>query len=106
MNTKEWVWFGSPGHFIGARYCHFHLCTRVGKYLVSTVGEYRPDGVEGNNTEIGLNRLYETMVFLAGKPAPCCGIPEISGEDVDFAGYNTCGEATLGHSSMCDKWDI
>ena len=32
-------WFGSPGHFICSFDCRFHLCTQVGDYLVSTVGE-------------------------------------------------------------------
>ena len=36
---KNWKWFGNPGHFICAQNCRFHLCTLVGNYLVSTVGE-------------------------------------------------------------------
>ena len=40
--VSDWIWFGTPGHFICANYCRFHLCTRVGDYLVSTVGEYVP----------------------------------------------------------------
>jgi hypothetical protein len=39
----EWEWFGHAGHFICARWCQFHLCTKVGGFLVSTVGEYWPD---------------------------------------------------------------
>ncbi len=36
---KNWKWYGKPGHFICADQCKFHLCTKVGRYLVSTVGE-------------------------------------------------------------------
>lgn len=40
---KGWRWFGCAGHFICSQWCRFHLCTEVGRYLVSTVGEYVPD---------------------------------------------------------------
>ena len=40
---QDWKWFRHPGHFICARWCRFHLCTQVGKWLVSTVGEYWPE---------------------------------------------------------------
>lgn len=43
VNQADWKWFGSAGHLIVAQWCRFHLCTQVGKYLVSTVGEYWPD---------------------------------------------------------------
>ena len=44
METQEnWKWFGHAGHFICAQWCRFHMCTKVGKYLVSTVGEYWPE---------------------------------------------------------------
>jgi hypothetical protein len=85
----EWRWFGCAGHLIVARWCQFHLCTQVGEFLVSTVGEYVPDetvreilastrGVvlEGQGDarladymrklgyeEIGYGRTYETLVF-------------------------------------------
>ena len=38
----NWKWYGHAGHFICAQWCRFHLCTVVGGYLVSTVGEYWP----------------------------------------------------------------
>lgn len=131
---SEWKWFGTPGHLIVAQYCRFHLCTQVGKYLVSTVGEYvPPDGVreilaksrgivlEGRGDaresdwvrkvgyeEIGCGRTYETMVFEAGgpceRPGCDCGLPEISGSETDFRGYSVRGDATTGHYEMCEKW--
>lgn len=39
---KEWVWMPHAGHLCVGIDCRFHLSTYVGKYLVSTVGEYWP----------------------------------------------------------------
>lgn len=102
---EEWEWFGSAGHFICGRDCRFHLCTLVGPWLVSTVGELLPDSsswdiyaesrgvtIEGRGdarradfmrkvgwVEIGSGRTYETMVFPAGErcsdPDCDCGMP-------------------------------
>jgi hypothetical protein len=40
---QDWKWFGHAGHLIVGAWCRFHLCTQVGNYLVSTVGEYWPE---------------------------------------------------------------
>lgn len=40
---ESWVWMPHAGHLIVGNDCRFHLNTRVGKYIVSTVGEYNPD---------------------------------------------------------------
>ena len=116
---EEWKWFGSPGHFICARWCRFHLCTQVGKFLISTVGEYvhprhamgfekmEAEWLESNpyGEDIGCGRKYETMVFLAGQVCTrvgCgCGMPTIDGAELDTSGYNTAGDATKGHMEMC-----
>lgn len=116
---SEWKWFGDPGHFICGRWCRFHLCTLIGKYLVSTVGAYvhpaRSGGKEKIEAEwlkdnwpgedIGFGRKYETMVFLAGEPCSqegCnCGLPQISGGELDLRGANTPGEATAYHMELC-----
>lgn len=94
IEEADWKWYGSAGHFCLSSMCRFHLTTEVGKYLVSTVGEFVPgDNVreilaqsrgivlEGRGDEreadwmkkvgfedIGLGRKYETMVFKAGVP--------------------------------------
>jgi hypothetical protein len=131
---NHWKWFGHAGHFICARWCRFHLCTLVGDYLVSSVGEYVPDEtvreihcqvhgitLEGRGDarladymkkvgfqEIGSGRKYETMVFKAGKPCMAkdcdCGLPEIDGTELDAQGYNQAGAAAKGHYEMCEKW--
>lgn len=130
----EWQWFGSPGHFICSYDCRFHLCTQVGKWLVSTVGQYLPDESIREHSaerrgirlvgkgdarradymarvgyeEIGYNRTFETMVFRAG--APCmiedcgCLMPSIVPSELDMLGYNDAGAATRGHMALCEKW--
>lgn len=95
MTKKDkWLWMPHPAHFICARDCKFFLATKVGKYIISTVGEYFPDSrvraifaecrgikIEGKGDEydynymkkIGFEELhadktfYETMVFKAVK---------------------------------------
>lgn len=88
----EWRWYGNAGHFICSSDCRFHLTTEVGRFLVSTVGQYLPDSavreitsksrgvfLEGRGDareadymkklgfeEIGLGRTFETMVFKLG----------------------------------------
>ena len=119
---SKWKWFGVSAHFICGTWCRFHMATKVGKYLVSTVGQYvaprRSGGHEAieaawlkehpNGEEIGCGRFYETMVFKAGKPCAAetcgCGLPGIDGNELDTYGYLTAGEATRGHMAMCNKW--
>jgi hypothetical protein len=97
--------YGNAGHLCVSHCCEFHLTTKVGKYLVSTVGEYRSPFDEDKFTEIGCGRLYETMVFKAGKLCECgCGLPTTNGEELDMRGYNTAQAANHGHAKMCHKW--
>lgn len=93
MITKDkWIWMPHPAHFICSKDCKFFMSTKVGKYIVSTVGEYLPDfrvreifaktrgkEIKGKGDEwdynymkqIGFEELhlggifYETMVFKA-----------------------------------------
>lgn len=139
---KKLKWFGCAGHFIlgdiGDK-CRFHLCTQVGKYLVSTIGElwlertsreihaqvYDNDWLEENKhllgdefdyaymkkfgyEKVGCDRLFETMVFKAGKPCNSkgcnCGQPSIDGSELDFLPANLAGVATLNHFKLIKKW--
>lgn len=131
---KDWKWFGHAAHLCVGQWCRFHLATVVGKYLVSTVGEYVPDetvrqihcdvrGIElvGRGDarladymnkvgfqEIGCGRKYETMVFRAGKPCASqecgCGLPELVGSDLDSEGYSDAGSAMKGQYALCVKF--
>lgn len=122
IDKSDWVWFGTPGHFLCSRWCRFHLCTQVGAFLVSTVGEYvhprHGGGREDKEAEwlrrnwpgedIGYNRKYETMVFAAGpictEPGCGCGMPTINGHEIDCIGANTRQQATANHMELCKKF--
>ncbi len=94
ITKDKWIWMPHPAHFICASDCKFFLATKIGKYIVSTVGEYFPDApireifaqsrnkpLEGMGDarradymkKIGFEELhcggilYETMVFKATK---------------------------------------
>jgi len=46
------------------------------------------------------------MVFKAvrDKENTCCPWRQISGESVDFEGYNEANDAFAGHMKLCAKW--
>lgn len=95
------------GHFICGAWCRFRLNTYVNGYIVSTVGEYVPAGKpESASFEaIGLDRLYETMVFKAEQSThACCPFQQTNGDNLDFRGYNDAGAAYKGHLAMVKKW--
>jgi hypothetical protein len=121
------IWMPHAGHFICGSQCRFRLNTYVNGYIVSTVGEYVPDSAvrailrasRGRKTDlrgdaeeadfgfedIGVDRKYETMVFKGHKSKhTCCPYEMVSGENIDFAGYNDPGEAYKGHMKMIRKW--
>lgn len=60
---SEWVWHGTAGHWCCADKCLFRLHTHVGQYCISTIGEYYPNGVDGEMKYISYSGYYETMVF-------------------------------------------
>ena len=99
---EDWVWMPHPAHFIGARECMFRLATEVGGFIVSTVGQWRSTTGE----DIGLDRLYETMVFRSSPSPEQCGcVTQIDvTREVDFLGYNDPQEAYAGHLELCEKW--
>jgi hypothetical protein len=103
---QKWKWFGFPGHFIAAESCQFRMCTQVGKYLVSTVGAYRPKA-GGLDQEIGCGRKFETFVFKAGTPCAVkdcgCGMPD-GGSEIDSLSANDAGEAQKNHMALCRKY--
>jgi hypothetical protein len=132
VKRDKWVWMPHAGHLIVSNQCRFHLNTYVGKYIVSTVGEYVPDApvreiemqcrgktlvgkgdarladwFKKNNgfEEIGCGRKYETMVFKAKKSNnSCCPWEASDFSEIDMEGYNTPEEAYVGHLKMCKKY--
>lgn len=105
MPTKKekWKWYGYAGHLCIGRSCAYHLQTRIGKFLISTVGDYRP---HGDPEAIGSNPNYyfETMVF------PCkgelkSGDPNIlSWQSIDGERYAESIDAERGHHRYCKKY--
>ena len=93
----EWEWYGMAAHYCQADWCRYHLTTRVGDYVISTVGEMiRPESWE--KEEIGYDRFFETMVFPVRdctlEECRCDGAPVITDldglelvEDLDSWGY-------------------
>jgi hypothetical protein len=99
----QWKWYGYPGHLCVGHKCAFHLSTRIGKYLISTVGDYRKVDGDGLPQEIGSGRLFETFVF------PCDGETEFGDpandlNSIDSECYNDSKKAEDGHYEMCYKW--
>ncbi len=134
VTKDKWIWMPHPAHFICSYDCKFFLATKVGKYIISTVGEYFPDApireifaesrkviLEGRGDarrndymqkigfeELGVGRLYETMVFKSQKMSKdgcgACLYRMKTPSDIDFDGYKTAKEAYRGHMKMCLKW--
>lgn len=98
---------GYPAHFIAANYCKFRRATVVGRYIVSSVGDYRPHGLDGVQETIGSDRTFETMVFRRGPVCDCgCGEPRInSGQEIDFAPAKSAPECAKNHERLCRKYE-
>lgn len=96
--TRAWKWFGRPGHYICSARCIFHMHTHVGRYCVSTVGEFHEHHRDPGPVEIGDGRLYETMVFALDAN------DSHNGSEIDFRPYNDWEAADTGHLEMCEKW--
>jgi hypothetical protein len=103
IEPKDWEHFGQAGHLCVANWCRFHMHTHVGRYCVSTVGDWhlpQASEKESEPRDIGYGRLYETMVFTLGDDNE----PTDIGNPLDFAGYNSRTDANAGHLEMCRKW--
>ena len=106
----DWHWCGFPHHFIGGKDCHYHLATFVagGRYLISTVGDYRPKGYDCAPVTLGADALsfYETMVF-ASDPSVCTdGCPTVTDyTELDGQRSTTADEAARTHIAYCHEWE-
>jgi hypothetical protein len=104
---EKWKWFGMPGHFIASESCVHHLCTVIGKHMISTVGDYRPRSNPNRDREtIGANRFFETFVFkiTKGRCGCGCGIPKIIPSEIDALPANTAMAADRNHMKLCRKY--
>ena len=84
---NNWKWFGHAAHLIVGNKCCFHLATKVGKYLVSTVGEYWPE------------RAVREIHAQAYDPAWLEANRQLKGDTFDSAYFKRFGYETIG----CDR---
>lgn len=116
---SEWIWDGHAAHLFVSEDCQFHMATRIGNYIISTVGEYLPkgegktrftppmDGVVPDGVdysvykEVGLHRLFETYVFHAKGE----GMGNISDwGEIDSLPANDHDTARKNHMDLCKKY--
>jgi hypothetical protein len=103
--VSDWVWQGHAAHFCASSSCLFRMATRVGDYIISTVGEYWPDGAEKmERIGAGDKSFYETFVFPAGKEIECGCTAVASLSEMEGVRYATAREAQEGHMDMCRKY--
>ena len=101
--SKNWLWCGYPHHFICGDDCKFSLATWVsdGRWLVSTVGDYRP---HGSIVPLGADGddLFETMVFECDPDDLFDGEPTVvSWQHHGCWRYASAQSAVEGHMLAC-----
>ena len=100
ISHDKWQWFGQAGHFCAADQCRYHLHTHVGKYCISTIGEYFVRSDDKKPTPFGTSTyLYETMVFVLDET----GSPETYNE-IDTKRTKTRDKAAAAHAELCEKY--
>ncbi len=104
---SEWVWYGYAGHFINSKACVYHLSTRIGSFLISTLGDYRPrDNDKYQMVEMtGVpDSFFETMVFRC-KGEDDDGNPYlINLNAIEAEHYPKSLLAEKGHRRICEKY--
>ncbi len=106
-SAQGWKWYGYAGHFIASPLCCFHMSTRVGRHLISTIGDYRPRGPDGKQEPIGAGKdsLFETYVFECDGDDADSNPNVLSFTEVDGIRYATSLAAERGHYEFCRKYD-
>lgn len=99
-------------HFIAADSCRYHMATWVagGKYLVSTVGDYRPPSSPDAMQPIGAGAasFFETFVFECDPDdrGDDDGHPTVSDwSPCEGTRWSTYEQANDGHIRACVRWD-
>ena len=109
ITPDKWIWYGYPAHFICASRCAFRMATKVGRYIVSTVGDMRDDRGDATSQTIGHDRTYETMVFARShkcREEGCgCGQYRIDpSSEVEMVPANDAATARKNHMATCRKY--
>lgn len=107
LMKDSWIWYGNAGHLCVSNSCRFHLCTKIGQHLVSTVGEYyKSADLVKQRIGSGEKDYYETMVFKCGDPCECgCGLPDHDGSELECFRYSNAKDASEGHLKVCEFYD-
>lgn len=104
----QWKWCGYAGHFIAADSCRFRMCTQVGDWLISSVGDMLDSKGKRQRIGAGEDAYFETCVFKAGPICSVrgcgCGQPTIDGHELDSRRCGTGGEAQALHMAFCEKY--
>jgi hypothetical protein len=110
---------GCAGHLIVANSCRWKRHTQVGKYRISSIGDYYapdldkltrdPRAVKRTTIGAGPDAWFETMVFeTTDEQEPGnegCGCHQIkSWGEIDSERYATAGEAQTGHERYVAKY--
>ena len=112
--TTDWEWCGQAHHFIAGHSCRFHMATWVadGRFLVSTVGDYRPDRDAKTKTMTtigaGDDSFFETYVFTTDPDNrdPESGHPPVTDwSEVVGERWATHEQANEGHMRYCREYD-
>jgi hypothetical protein len=110
MSKVTRVELGCPGHCIVARDCRWRRHTQVGRYRVSSIGDYfPPDRKKRDTLGAGDDSFFETMVFrTADGPEPGnegCGCVAVADWcEIDGTRYPSAGEAQAGHEAFVKKY--
>jgi hypothetical protein len=85
MEKSNWIWMPHAGHLCVGAQCQFHLNTYVGKYIVSTVGEYWPDReVREIHASVYDNEWFRKNVSLKGDFFDSAYMKKFGFEDLGF----------------------
>jgi hypothetical protein len=99
----EWKWYGFPGHHVLSERCAYHLQTRVGDWVVSTVGAFFPAHDKKMDTVgPGPADFYETIVkSCSGEDEH--GNPLTDDGYFDQRYYADSHDAEQGHYEFCER---
>lgn len=105
---KKITELGCPGHLIVAGSCRWRRHTQVGKYRISTLGNYYVNGKK-DTIGSGKDEFFESMVFkTTGKPDKGnegCGCQAVvSYESLECFRYSNAGDAQKGHERLIKKY--
>lgn len=110
LRDAERIELGCAGHLIVADSCQWKRHTQVGKYRVSSIGDYYPQcGDKRDTIGAGKESFFETLVFETTGEQDAenegCGCRTIKAwGEIDGERYATAGAAQEGHERYVAKY--